>query len=117
MAAALLFSNESNLCTQLHGAKSMERDALPAWAELRDCIGVGEDQRYSEDQLEYLQYHYTKDKAVLLFRCSHFIANVPKVLGVFVPGQWAPIDQERTRGLNGSPLTCRTRGFYRPIDL
>jgi len=63
MAAALRASDESNLCTQLHGAKGMERDVRLAWAALRDCVGVGKDQRYSADQLEY---HYTKDKAVLL---------------------------------------------------
>ena len=63
MAAALRASDEANLCTQLHGAKGMEKDVRLAWAALRDCVGVGKDERYSEEQLEY---HYTKDKAVLL---------------------------------------------------
>ena len=63
MAAALRASDEANLCTQLHGAKGMERDVRMAWAALRDCVVVGREQRYSEEQLEY---HYTKDEAVLL---------------------------------------------------
>ena len=56
-------SDEADLCTQLHGAKGMERDVRLAWAALRDCVQLGAEHRYSEAQLVY---HYTKDKAVLL---------------------------------------------------
>ena len=63
MAEALEASDEANLCTQLHGAKGMERDVRLAWAALRDCVQLGAEHRYSEAQLVY---HYTKDKAVLL---------------------------------------------------
>ena len=63
MAAALRASDEANLCTQLHGEKGMETDVRLAWAKLRDCVRVGREHRYSEEQLVY---HYTKDKAVLM---------------------------------------------------
>ena len=63
MSAALRASDEADLCTQLHGAKGMERDVRLAWAALRDCVQLGAEHRYSEAQLVY---HYTKDKAVLL---------------------------------------------------
>jgi len=63
MAAALCASDEANLCTQLHGAKGMERDVRLAWAALRDCVLIGKEERYSEAQLTY---HYTKDQAVLM---------------------------------------------------
>ena len=62
MQAALRASDEANLCTQLHGAKGMERDVRLAWAALRDCVRVGSQHRYTDEQLTY---HYTKDKAVL----------------------------------------------------
>lgn len=62
MAAALRASDEANLCTQLHGAKGMEADVRLAWAALRDCVRVGKEHKYSDDQLIY---HYTKEKAVL----------------------------------------------------
>ena len=63
MAAALRASDEANLCTQLHGAKGMERDVRLAWAALRDVVGIGREHRYSDDQITY---HYTKDKALLM---------------------------------------------------
>ena len=63
MAAALRASDEANLCTQLHGAKGMERDVRLAWAALRDCVTVGREHRYSDEQM---MYHYTKDKEVLM---------------------------------------------------
>ena len=63
MAAALRASDEANLCTQLHGAKGMERDVRLAWAALRDVGGIGREHRYSDDQIHY---HYTKDKALLM---------------------------------------------------
>ena len=62
MAAALRASDEANLCTQLHGSKGMDREVCRAWVALRDCVGIGKDQRYSDDQLAY---HYTKDRAAL----------------------------------------------------
>lgn len=63
MAAALRASNQANLCTQLHGEKGMEIDVRLAWAKLRDCVRVGREHRYSEEQLVY---HYTTDKAKLM---------------------------------------------------
>jgi methylmalonic aciduria homocystinuria type C protein len=67
MAAALQVSDEANLCTQLHGANGIKTDVRMAWAALRDCVKTGREYRYSEAQLNY---HYTKDKAVLL-QASH----------------------------------------------
>ena len=63
MAAALRASDQANLCTQLHGEKGMETDVRMAWAALRDCVRLGREHRYSDEQLIY---HYTKDVAVLM---------------------------------------------------
>ena len=62
MAAALAASNEANLCTQLHDTNGMSRSAALAWVALRDCVRIGREHRYTEDQIEY---HYTKDKSGL----------------------------------------------------
>lgn len=63
MKSALQASDEANLCTQLHGAAGMQKDVRLAWAALRDCVGVGREHRYCSSQLNY---HYTKDRALLL---------------------------------------------------
>ena len=92
MAAALRASDEANLCTQLHGEKGMETDVRLAWAKLRDCVGVGREHRYSDEQLAY---HYTKDKALLLraldearggtiwSRGKAWLGSLAEVLGTF----------------------------------
>ena len=41
----------------------METDVRMAWAALRDCVRLGREHRYSDEQLIY---HYTKDVAVLM---------------------------------------------------
>jgi methylmalonic aciduria homocystinuria type C protein len=47
MEAALLASDQANLCTQLHGANGMQVDVRLAWAALRDCVQVGKGYRKS----------------------------------------------------------------------
>jgi len=62
MGKALSVSDQANLCTQLHGSAGMAEDVRMAWAALRDCVSIGREHRYSEEQL---RYHYTKDKESL----------------------------------------------------
>ena len=50
MAAALRASDEANLCTQLHGAKGMERDVRLAWPRSATSSASAAS-RYSDDQI------------------------------------------------------------------
>ena len=43
--------------------EGMQEDVRLAWSKLRDCVAVGKQFRYSQEQLVY---HYTKEKRVLL---------------------------------------------------
>lgn len=61
MSHALEVSDESRLCDQLHGKGPSEQVAA-AWIELRDCVSVGREFKFDEDQL---WYHYTKDTTFL----------------------------------------------------
>lgn len=61
MFHALEVSDKDRLCDQLHGKGPSEQVAA-AWIELRDCVSVGKEFRFDEDQL---WYHYTKDTKFL----------------------------------------------------
>lgn len=91
MAKALNVSDQANLCTQLHGSAGMAEDVKEAWAALRDCVSVGREHRYSDEQLHY---HYTKDKACLaqaLDRHRQRATNAVAALRTSWPWTWIEV--------------------------